>query len=201
MVCIFIDARKPGYWRIPLTALCFQTLICKSRPTVDFIKAVNALQSLFNWLFGVSQCEAYRVCLHNIAVCQDARPQHHNQTRLIVVAWDLIMSYCSLYLSLRLFCRVNGTICSWMWNGTTASQKCPTLCISTWCRTATMKMVRRPFVLQRKPWVNVLAGSLCLFVFLTNTHICLRSADTGGYIRATCKLLFQVSHQDGVPGD
>lgn len=37
--------------------------------------------------------------------------------------------------------------------------------------------------------------------FLTNTHICLSSADTGGYIRATCKLLFEVNHQDGVPGD
>lgn len=42
---------------------------------------------------------------------------------------------------------------------------------------------------------------LFMSFFLTNTHICLHSADTGGYIRATCKLLFQVSHQDGVPGD
>lgn len=42
---------------------------------------------------------------------------------------------------------------------------------------------------------------LFMSFFLTNTHICLHSADTRGYIRATCKLLFQVSHQDGVPGD
>lgn len=91
----------------------------------------------------INSASAQHRCLPRGPVCD-----------VVIKQNDVCLSLCGIFFffshahsfCVSLCCRVNGTICWWMWNGTTASQRCPTLSTSTWCRIATMRTVRLPFV-------------------------------------------------------
>lgn len=145
-----------------------------SHPTVYFIKALNALQSLFNWL-GRSVCFLASACVsHKQCICTASFFAKRPVCDVVIKQNDVCLSWCAIFffhsLCVSRCCRVNGTICWWMWNGTTASQRCPTPSTSTWCRIVTMRMVRLHSEIQNTPaHVHIYIAHKYTY-FLSHTH-------------------------------